>query len=105
MNKDEMLSDHEERIRRLEIEMSALTSTINSIDSNIEKNAIKINAIDARGDAISTTMNKWNGGVTLLSKVVLLLCAVLGLTFSIVKEARSQEVAFILEQGREVYEE
>lgn len=77
------MNDQEQRLRNTEIEVATIKSSLKSIESKVQLNNTAITEIKENIKESNRIMDKWDGGVTLLTKAVFLLCTVIGATIAV----------------------
>ena len=77
------MSDQEQRLRKIEIEVATIKPSLESISSRVQTNNIEITKIKEEIKKNNQIMSKWDGGISLLTKAVFLLCTVIGATIAV----------------------
>lgn len=77
------MNDQEQRLRKTEIEVATIKSGLISINSKVDINNIAITQVREEIKKNNQIMNKWDGGITLLTKTVFLLCTVIAATIAV----------------------
>ena len=72
------MSDVEMRLRTVEIELARIKQVV-------EQNAADIDELTVVSDTNKEKLDKWGGGVSLMTKTVAFLCTIIGITIAVAK--------------------